>query len=567
MTAAAGQMSPGDVKFMRIGLRGAAFGACLLLLAACAAQRRPPPSTDIDEDAFREHVRTLASDAFEGRKPNTPGETKTVDYLLDQFRRLNLKPGNGTSYLQQVPMVELLPTAVPSLVVAGHGASRTLAYKTDMVIWSKLAQPDSALRNSEMVFVGYGIVAPEYGWNDYAGVDVHGKTVVVLVNDPGHVSDDPNVFKGRTMTYFGRWTYKVEEAARQGASGVLLIHDAEAASYGWDVVLSSWTGAQLDMDRADGNSGRAAIEGWISAAAARALFAQAGLDFSSLTAGAAHAGFKAVPMGLTAAAEVHAAIRRFTSPNVIAILPGKSRRREYILYTAHWDHLGRSDGPNGGEIFHGAVDNASGVAGLLVLAQSFVRTRPAPDRSIVFLALTGEESGLLGSQYYVDNPIYPLASTVADINMDALHIGGPTRDVTVIGFGQSELEVFLRDAAALQGRELHAEPRPENGDYFRSDNLSFAKAGVPSLYAVGGIDDAARGPAWGQAALDDYNAHRYHQPADGYSPDWDVRGTVMDLRLYYRVGLRLAQTRRFPNWYSNSEYRAARERSREGMTD
>jgi Zn-dependent M28 family amino/carboxypeptidase len=560
-------VSPRDLAVKRIRRYRIGCAGCLLILAACAAHRPPPPSTDIDEEAFRDYVRTLASDAFEGRKPGTPGETKTVDYLVDQFRRLNLKPGNGTSYLQQVPMVEILPSSAPTLVITGHGASRALAYKTDMVIWSKRVAAAAVVKNSELVFVGYGIVAAEYGWNDYAGTDVHGKIVVVLVNDPGHVSDDPTVFKGRNMTYYGRWTYKVEEAARQGASGVLLIHDTDAASYGWDVVLSSWTGAQLDKDSVDGNAGRAAIEGWITGAAARALFAQAGLDFSSLTAGAAHPGFKPIPMGLFADAEVHDAIRRFTSPNVIAILPGNARHREDILYTAHWDHLGRAEGSNGGEIFHGAVDNASGVAGLLVLAQSFVRTRPPPDRSIVFIAFTGEESGLLGSSYYAANPVYPLSSTVADINMDALHIGGPTRDVTVIGFGQSELEGYLRDAAALQGRELHAEPKPENGDYFRSDNFSFAKVGVPALYAVGGIDDSARGPAWGQAQLDDYNAHRYHQPGDVYSPDWDLRGTVMDLRLYYRVGLRLAQTRRFPNWYSTSEFRAARERSREGLTD
>jgi Zn-dependent M28 family amino/carboxypeptidase len=537
--------------------------AALLCCACGSAIRPPPPSTDADEDVFREHVRVLASDEFAGRKPATIGEEKTVAYLVAQFRRLKLKPGNGASYLQSVPMVELTPGSDARLTISGASGTQVLTYGRDMVVWTKRVQPTAGLSHSELVFAGYGIVAPEYGWDDYAGIDVRGKTVMLLVNDPGHADIEGGLFKGRTMTYYGRWVYKLEEAARHGAGGVLLIHDKDAAGYDWPVVQSGWTGPQLDLVAADGNAGRAAIEAWVSNAAARRIFAGAGVDYAAMTAAAAKRGFRAVPLGQTVDAEVHNDIRRFSSSNVVALLPGRRNASEYIVYSAHWDHLGRVSSPQGDTIYHGAVDNASGVAGLLTLAQSFVRTLPPPDRSIVFVAFTGEEDGLLGSRYYVDNPLFPLDDTMADINMDALHIGGPTRDVTVFGFGQSDLEGVLRDVAALQGRELHADPNPELGEYYRSDNLSFARGGVPALYAVGGVDDSARGPVWGQAQLDDYREHRYHQPGDVYTPEWDVRGTMDDLNLYYRIGMRLTQLRRFPNWYRNSEFRNPQGRGRD----
>lgn len=546
---------------MRIWGYGGVFTSAALLLTACTVHPKlPPPSTDIDETVFREHVRVLASDGFEGRKPGTPGEEKTVAYLVEQFRKLGLKPGNGESFLQQVPMVEILAGADASLSVAGHDGTLTLAYGKDMVIWSKRGLPQAELRHSEVVFVGFGIVAPEYAWNDYAGIDVHGKTVVVLVNDPGYATKDPKVFKGGAMTYYGRWAYKVEEAARQGAAGVLLVHESDAAGYGWNVIQSTWTGAQFDLSTADGNAGRAAIEGWIQKDAARALFAAAGLDFAAGAAAAAHAGFKAIPMGLHADATLHNSVRQFTSANVIAQLPGGSRRREYVVYTAHWDHLGRDPARSGHNIFNGAIDNASGVAGLLTLGQSFIRTKPVADRTIVFLALTGAESGLLGSEYYVENPVFPLRGTAAVLNLDTLRNGGPTRDLTVFGSGNTDLEEYARAAALLQGREVTPEPTLEQGLYFRSDSFSFAKAGVPALYAQGGLDDSARGPVWGRAQLDAYMAHRYHQPSDQYSPDLDVRGALDDLKLYYDVGNRVAHSRRFPRWYPNSEFRVSRDR-------
>jgi Zn-dependent M28 family amino/carboxypeptidase len=546
---------------MRIRGHRCVLACAAVLLTACTMHPKiPPPTTDIDEMVYRNHLRVLASDEFEGRKPGTPGEEKTVAYLVEQFRKLGLKPGNGESYLQPVPMVEILPVGVPSLAIAGRNGTVTLAYGKDMVIWSKRAVPETELKDSDLVFVGYGIVAPEYAWNDYAGIDVHGKTVVVLVNDPGSAGKDPKIFKGGTMTSYGRWSYKLEEAARQGAAGVLLVHDADALGYGWSVIQNTWSGAQLELAAADGNAGRAAVEGWIQKDAARGLFAGVGLDFEASASAAAHAGFRAIPMGLKADATLHASLRQFSSSNVIALLPGAKRHREYVVYSAHWDHLGRDPARTGHNIFNGATDNASGVAGLLAIALSFTRTHPVADRSIVFLALTGAESGLLGSQYYAENPVFSLRDTAAVLNLDTLNRGGPTRDLTIFGFGNTDLEEYARAMALLQGRIVSPDPTPELGLYFRSDNFSFAQANVPALYAKGGFDNTARGPAWGRAQLDDYYTHHYRQPSDQYSPDWDVRGALDDLTLYYEVGFRVASTRRFPRWYPNSEYRESRER-------
>jgi len=529
----------------------------MLMLAACSGQRTPPPSAEIDETGYRDAVRVLASDEFEGRAPGTPGEDKTVAYLVGQFRKFGLKPGNGESYLQSVPMVEIRAGSDAALVVSGRGATKSLEYAKDMVIWTGREAPEAALQRSGLTFVGFGIVAPEYEWNDYAHVDVHGRTVVVMVNDPGYGSRDPKVFKGNAETYYGRWIYKVEEAARQGAAGVLLIHDTGAAGCPWSAVVNGLTGLHL-ATAAGGSPGGVAIAGWLSGGAARALFAQAGIDYEASTAAAARPGFTPIDLGLAADAKVNNTLRRFSSSNVIAVLPGARRKREYVIYSAHWDHLGRQPVEAGGAIFNGAVDNASGVAGLLMLAQSFSRTQPPPDRSIVFIAFTGEEAGLLGSGYYIDNPVYPMRQTAAALNLDQMHIGGPTRDVMIVGYGNSDLEENLREAALQQGREVHPDPNPELGLYYRSDQLSFARGGIPALYAKAGLDDSARGPAWGRAQLEDYLAHRYRQTADKYSADWDVRGAAEDLRLYYDVGNRLARSRRFPRWYPNSEFRISR---------
>ena len=528
-----------------------------VLLAACATHRTPPPTNDIDENVYRDHVRELASDDYAGRRPGSPGEDKTVAYLVEQFRKLKLKAGNGASYLQQVPMVEIQAGADASMSIQGSRGTRVLGMGGDLVIWCPRARPQAALRGSDLVFVGYGIVAPEYGWNDYAGIDVHGKTVIVLSGDPGFAAKDPRVFKGDAVTRYGALAYKIDEAARNGAEAVLAIHDGQTSGYTWSQVQNTWMGPQLMLAAAGGQAGPK-VAGWIHNAAARELFAAGGLDFAAVTAAAARPGFRPLAMNLRADTSFGNSIRQFNSANVIALLPGASRRNEYVVYTAHWDHLGSDATRPGHNIFNGAVDNASGVAGLLAVAQSFTRTTPAADRSIVFLATTGAERGSLGAGYYVENPVFPLKATAAVINLDTLHTGGPTRDVSVMGFGNTDLEDAAQAEALLQGRELKSDPTPLRGEYFRSDNFAFAKAGVPALYVKGGIDDTARGPAWGRARLDDYTAHRYHETSDQYSADWDVRGTIEDLTLYFSVGNRLARSRRFPHWYPNSEFRVIR---------
>jgi Zn-dependent M28 family amino/carboxypeptidase len=517
--------------------------------------KEPPPSTDIDDTAFGDYVRVLASDDFLGRKPGTAGADKTVGYLVENFRKIGLKPGNGKSYVQSVPLVQITAAADAKLAVIGADGTRNLAYGKDMVIWTKRAVPEVQVARSELVFVGYGIVAPEYSWNDYADLDVHGKTVIVLADDPGYASKDPTLFKGDAMTEYGRLAYKVEEAARQGAQGVLLIHDAAALGFGWGAIQSTWTGAQFELPAADGYAGRAAIEGWLQNDAARALFGAAGINFEKTAAAAAHPGFKGLPLGLSITAAIRNTLRSFDSQNVIALWPGRSAR-EFVMYTAHWDSLGMDAARQGRNIYHGAVDDATGVAGLLSLAQSFKHTDPRPERSIAFLATTASEPDLLGSQYYLENPVLPLRQTAAVINVDMLINGGRSRDVSILGFGNTDLEDAARGEALLQGRAAHPDPNPQLGLYFRSDSYSFAHRGVPVLYTQAGIDSAARGPVWGKAQIDDYFAHRYRQTGDLYSADWDVSGAVTDLNLDYHVGLRIANTKRFPRWYPNSEFRA-----------
>jgi Zn-dependent M28 family amino/carboxypeptidase len=531
------------------------------MLPACSIHPKgPPPSTEIDDTAFGDHVRVLASDDFQGRRPGTAGEDKTVAYLIENFRKLGLKPGNGASFVQQVPLLQITPSAPATLTLSGAGGSRDLVLGKEVVLWTKRAVPEIKIVQSELVFVGYGIVAPEYSWDDYANLDVRGKTVVVLVNDPGFASKDPTVFKGDTMTAYGRCDYKFEEAARHGAQGVLLIHDAAALGYGWNAVQASWSGPRFEFPAADANAGRASIEGWLQMDAARALFKAAGFELASSVQAAAHHGFKAQPLKASVDAMLHNAIRSFNSQNVLAVWPGRSGH-EYVLYSAHWDSLGIDAARAGHNTFNGAVDDATGAAGLLVLAQSFKRTDPKPDRSIAFLATTAAVPDLLGSQYYVQNPILPLRETVAVINVDMLFNGGRTRDVSVLGYGNSDLDDAVRAEALLQGRVAHADPNPQFGRYFQSDSFSFANRGVPVLYTQAGIDSAARGPAWGKAHIEDYFEHRFRQPGDQYSPDWEVSGAVNDLTLYYQVGMRLASSKHFPRWYPNSEFRTAHHRA------
>ena len=529
--------------------------ASLTLLGCSAHPKEPPPSTDIDDTAYANMVRVLASDDFAGRKPGTPGEDKTVSYLVEQFRKLGLKPGNAASYVQQVPLLQILPDSV-SMSVTGQTAVRELKIGKDAVVWSDQTAAQVQLSGSEMVFVGFGIVAAEYSWNDYADVDVRGKTVVVLAGDPGFASKDPTLFRGNSMTEYGRWDYKFEEAARQGALGVLIVHDAAALGFGWNVVQSTWSASRF-VPAGERVQERLAVEGWIQNDAAHALFAAAGVDFARTATAAAYRGFKAVPLAMRLDATVHHTLRSFNSQNVIALWAGRRKSHEYVMYDAHWDSLGAAQPEGQHGIFNGAVDNATGVAGLVALAQSFVHTDPKPDRSIIFLATTAAESDLLGSAYYAQNPIFPLRQTAAVIVVDTLLPGGRTRDVSISGFGNTDLEESTRAEALLQGRETHADPNPQWGVYYRTDGYSFAHRGVPVLNAHGGSDVASRGPAWGKMQIEDYFAHRYRQTSDQYSADWDLSGAVGDLTLYYQVGLRLANARRFPRWYPNSEFRTS----------
>jgi Zn-dependent M28 family amino/carboxypeptidase len=534
-----------------------------LIIAGCAGTPKvPPPSTDIDDVVFRDDLRALAADEMEGRRPGTAGEDKTVTFLTAQFRKLGLKPGNGESYVQRVPLVESTPVVAPSVTLTGRSGALPLAYAKDVVLWSPRSEPAVRLTRSEIVFVGYGIVAPEYDWNDYAQLDVHGKTVLILDGDPGAAGHDPSLFKGNALSVYGRAAYKLEEAARQGAAAALIIHDARTAGYGWSAVLNAWSGPHLELDTGSGtpDSSKPALAGWVTAAAGHALLSSGGPDADGLISGAGRRGFKAVPLGVSIDAVLTNTIRRFESANVVASLRGGGRKSEYVLFTAHWDQLGRT--PEGA-VSSGAVDDASGVAGLLVLAQSFVRTHPTPDRSLLFVAFTADETQLLGARYYVDHPVVPLNLTAAVLSLEDLHIGGRTRDLMVIQAGNSELEEYARGAGLLQGREMRADPRADQGLYYRSDAIEFALRGVPALYAVSGIDDAARGPAYGQAQLDEYYARRFRQPADRYSEDFDVRGAVDDLSLYYVIGERVAAMRRFPRWYPNSEFSASHRRARE----
>jgi Zn-dependent M28 family amino/carboxypeptidase len=536
----------------------------LLLLSAVvrAADGMPPadsPPAAIDRMEFERHLARIASDEFDGRKPGTRGERLTVGYLVEQFRHLGLHPGNGTSFLQEVPLVEI--TAAPDASL--RLGSQSLHYPDEAVFWTRRVQPRSGLADSPLVFVGHGVVAPEYGWNDYAGIDMHGKTAVILVNDPGFATGDPDLFRGRAMTYYGRWTYKFEEAARQGASGALIVHETEAAAYPWHTVESSNTGPQLSTSTADGNAGRSAIEGWIPIEIAQRLFTEAGLDYVQQRLAASRRGFRPLDMHLTASASVHNSIRRTRTTNVVATIPGKFAPGDYVIYSAHWDHLGHAATAVAGDaIYNGAEDNGTGVAGLLALAAAFERAGAPPHRTVVFFAPTAEESGLLGTEYYVQHPLFPLARTVADINMDTLNFGAPTRDISVVGAGASELDRVLARAAALQGRVPAPEPTPEKGFFYRSDNFNFAKAGVPALYVKTGVDDRELGRAGGSARLDEYYAKRYHQPADEYRPGVDLRGPVETLDLLYLVGRDLAMGTDFPEWSVDSEFRAVRARSR-----
>lgn len=553
--------------------RRLALAASLLTLAACAPGEPKggvPKLGAIDEAGLRAGIETLSSDAFDGRAPATPGGEMTTAYLVDQMKAIGLKPGNGDSYEQRVGLVEQTvdPAASNLTFDLADGTTRTLAYGTDAVYWSKQVAENISFADSDVVFVGFGVDAPEYSWNDFAGVDVRGKTVIMLINDPGFYLNDAR-FNGRAMTYYGRWTYKFEQAARAGAAAALIVHETEPAAYDWTVVQGSWSGAQLDLQRADDGASRVMLEGWITLDAARTLFTAAGQNYDEAKAAALSGNFTAVPLtGLTAGATIRNEVKRSESANIAGVLPGRTRPDEYVVYMAHWDHLGNSQAagaaaePGKDTIFNGAVDNATGTSGILEIARSFATARTAPDRSIMFVAVTAEESGLLGSAYFAENPLAPLSNIVGGINIDAVMPTGPARDLIVVGFGASELEDVLKGVADRYGKVLRADPTPEKGFFYRSDHISLAKKGVPMLYVDKGIDLVTGGEEAGRAAEDAYSADRYHQPADEYAADWDLSGMTETFTILRDVGAELAYSDAWPNWYPGNEFRALRDAMR-----
>ena len=521
----------------------------------------PSPATEaaITAADLGAQIKTVASDAFEGRGPGSKGEKVTLAYLQQEFERMGLQPGNGDSWTQDVPMVEVRGEIVEPLTFQVGETAMALKPLEEFVLGSPLLDPEISLSDSEVVFAGYGVVAPEFEWNDYSGIDPKGKTVIVLVNDPGFGNGDESLFKGKAMTYYGRWTYKFEECARQGATACIIVHETAGASYGWEVVRNGWSGPEFDLPRGEGSDPVVPLRGWITRDSAVRLFEAAGLDFEALRQSADTREFQAVAVNAKASGKVKNAVRKADSQNVIGKVVGRTHPDEYIIYTAHWDHLGRTFGTPGDAIFNGAIDNGTGMAALLELAEAFASDPEPPARSVVFLAVTLEESGLLGSRWYAENPIYPLDQTVANINMDALPVIGPTEDVVVVGFGSSELENVLADAAKEQDRVIVQEPTPENGFYFRSDHFNFAKVGVPALYAKGGITHREKGAEYGREMAVDYVTNRYHKPSDEYSADWDLRGMEQDVQLLYAVGKRVADSDGWPQWLEGSEFKARRD--------
>lgn len=534
----------------------------IALLSGCsqpeqdAGKKSAPMATNfeavynsISEQNLIKHTTTLASDEFEGRAPATKGEELTLEYLTTELTKAGFKPGNGESFFQQVDLMQI--TASPDMTLTM--GSQIFTYKENMVAGSKREVAQTSVENSDIIFLGYGVNAPEYDWNDYANVDVKGKTVIVLVNDPGFANPDGELFDGKTMTYYGRWSYKYEEASRQGAEAVFIVHETAPASYGWSVVANSWSGPQYGLVTSDAGASRVAVEGWLSIDAATTLFAEAGLDFQSEKVKAQQGPYQA-NLNLQASVTVNNEIEKSKSYNVFATLEGSEKPDEHIIYSAHWDHLGMDPSKTGDNIYNGAHDNATGTAAMIEMARAFASLDNAPKRSVSMLVVTAEEQGLLGSKYYAENPIIPLDKTVANINMDAMNIMGKTKDVSVIGFGKSELEAYLATAATKQSRVLSQESKPEAGYYYRSDHFSFAKLGVPALYAKGGSEPIDEATATYRKRMNVIQTGCYHQVCDQVRESWNFGGIVEDTQLLFDVGYQLSNTDDWPKWSPTSEF-------------
>jgi len=542
------------------------FAAIVLLTISCTSQNDNGLSDEglatFSADSLKKNIAVLASDTLLGRMPFTEGETRTIRYLEKEFNSLGLEPGNGTSYLQDVPMVNILATAAPSMKVQAASGNFNLKAYDDYVIWTDKTDSAISLTENELVFAGFGVVAPEYKWNDYEGLDVKGKVVMVMVNDPGFWIGDTSLFKGNEMTYYGRWTYKFEEAARQGAKGCLIIHNTKAASYPFIVQQNGFNTSRLQLDNRDKDVKNCDAIGWINEQSANRLFKAAGMDSTLLTK-ANQRGFRGMPLNLKVSTTMKVQSTYSKSHNVVAKLTGSKRPEEVIIYSAHWDHfgIGKPD-ETGDSIYNGAFDNATGTAGLLELARVFKSLKNKPERTIVFLAVTAEEQGLWGSAYYSQNPIYPVTKTVANINMDGLNPYDSTKDIITIGKGQSELEDYLKTAAEKRGRMLAYETHPEAGYYYRSDHFNFAKVGIPALYTERGVDVPGKGSEYGEKLEEEYRTKHYHRPSDEFdAATWTLAGGLEDLKLMFEVGKRLAFETRFVEWKKGSEFRQIRDKS------
>jgi len=534
----------------------------LVFASGCSEQTRVEGSSYVEDgfsgfsvDSLTQHISALAADSMMGRKPFTEGETKTVAWLQQQFASVGLEPGNGSSYVQEVPMVDIATKADSSMMVTASEESFELKGLDDYVLWTEKTDSVIRLNGDELVFAGYGVNAPERGWNDYAGLDVKGKVVMVMVNDPGY-GIDSSLFKGDTMTYYGRWTYKFEEAARQGAKGCLVIHDTKAASYPFSVVQNNWNGSRLRLDNRGKNVPYCDVVGWISKPTANRLLQAAGYD-STVMAGAAKKGFKPMPLGLKVTTSISVKATYKNSFNVIGKITGARYPDEYVIYTAHWDHLGiGKPDATGDSIYNGAYDNASATAGLLELARAFKSMKTKPDRSIVFLSVTAEEQGLWGSAYYAQNPVYPAGKHLANINMDGLSKIGKAKDIIIVGRGQSSLEDSLQAAAEKMGRTVSFEKHPEAGSYYRSDHFNFARVGIPALYTSKGVEVIGKEEGWGLKESDTYTAEHYHRPTDEIDSSWNLEGAVEDLKLLFMVGKMVANGGGKPQWKEGSEFRS-----------
>lgn len=544
------------------------LGSSLTLLACSEAPAPVSGQQDTEADILVDtefnpnllnYISTLASDEFQGRAPATKGEELTVAYLEDHFRKIGLKPIDGDSYKQPVSLVQIDPKEVSPLYLKGDKVPDSFSYRDEMMAWTMRVVEESSISDSDIIFVGYGVVAPEYNWDDYAGVDVTGKTVVMFVNDPGFATKDPALFNGNAMTYYGRWTYKFEEAARQGAAAALIIHETDAAAYGWNVVAHG-SPTKFDLINENKNMDLTAIQGWITTESAQKLFANIDSDIESMRQFALSNEFQAVPLNVKASVSVKNNLRELTSSNVIGYIEGSTYPDEYILYMAHWDHLGMDFSDPNDKVFNGAQDNATGTGGLMAIAENFMQ-QPQPERSIIFAAVAAEERGLLGSKWYAENPVFPLEKTAAGINMDVLNVYGPMRDVVIVGYGNSDLDDLLAKYAEKQHRYAAPEPTPENGFYYRSDHFSLAKVGVPMIYAGGGIDSFEHGKEWGLQQNANYVTCCYHKITDEVTDDWDIRGMQQDLALYFNIGNEVANSRLWPNWREGNEFRAIRDTS------